>query len=146
MAIKFKNPILNFELFEISVLHGSSGSKSTPNGMWYWYGWYRVIRLTMIYFKKFSWRYVRRRKLVGTRNRKWIRNCFWTLNSKSWFKMWNCSKFAFCGNHSSANLSQIVGAIDTVDSALYNLGPCILKSIVDGMCDVAKFWKHEIEN
>ena len=45
-----------------------------------------------------------------------------------------------------ADLRQTASAIDMVHGALYNLGLRLSKTIVNGMCDVAELWKHEIEN
>ena len=39
----------------------------------------------------------------------------------------------------------MVSAFDMFDGALYDLGWCISKIIVDGMCDVAALWKYKIK-
>ena len=60
--------------------------------------------------------------------------------------MMNFWKFQFYRVLSSANLRLTVSAIDMVDGASYNLGLCISKNMVDGICDVAGLWTHENEN
>ena len=60
--------------------------------------------------------------------------------------MMNFSKFPLYETRSSTNLRQTVSAIDMVDGASYNLGLCISKNMVDGICDVAGLWTHENEN
>ena len=60
--------------------------------------------------------------------------------------MVNFSTFPFYETRSSTNLRQMVIAIDMVDGASYNLGFCISKNMVDGICDVAGLWTHENKN
>ena len=50
------------------------------------------------------------------------------------------------GIYSKANLRQTVYAMVMIDGALYDLGLCISKSIVDNMCNAAELWKYKIEN
>ena len=59
--------------------------------------------------------------------------------------MMNSWKFLFYGVHSNANLRQTMSAIDMVDGALYKLGLGLLKSIVDGMCNMLIFHRDAIE-
>ena len=60
--------------------------------------------------------------------------------------MMNFSKFPFYETFSSTNLRQTLSAIDMFDGASYNLGLCISKNMVDGICDVAGLWTHENKN
>ena len=50
------------------------------------------------------------------------------------------------GIYSKANLRQTVYAMVMIGGALYDIGLCISKSIVDNTCDAAEVWKYKIEN